>query len=359
MGHWVRLLCLLNLLWLQPLHAAEVEGLYTASVMVAGQGSEPTAEQLSEGLSHVLVKVSGRVDSLRYRALSKASGDPKVFLQQYGYQESGTTFTGADGSVKAGFILTMTFDAVAVDQLLRNAEIRPLGGRRPSALVWVVVQDAQGKDYAAPNGFWYQKIERVAESRGLPIQAPILDLDDQQRLPVSDLWGLFAESVKQASVRYNPEFVLAVRLRQLSSTNWVSESLLIQGQESVRLQHQGGADEVVAAVINTLADRAFSPLIGSTGGQAAQLLLQVEGIDDLANYLQLVDYLKSLPMVSQVDPYLVDNQRIIFRLLSESSMEQLDRAFALQPKLQAQGEVVIEAEQPNTESRISGYRWIP
>ena len=236
---------------------------------------------------------------------------PAGWLSQFSYQATRTPVSAGDGREVLGQRLVLEFDPVMVDQLLQKSGMKAVGHARPVTLVWLVQQRGTApRDFVPQGGQIYQELLKQADLRGLPLSVPLLDLNDQNAVDVSDVWGFFRESILQASERYQPDGVLIGRLIQGTGGGWKSEWLLLKDGQARSITPSGALSEQIQQVINESADFTLASLAASSFNYVETgLQLEVANIVDIEDYLQLMDYLRQLPPVDAVRISGVDADR--------------------------------------------------
>lgn len=63
------------------------------------------------------------------------------------------------------------------------------------------------------------RLKRLSEDRGLPVEIPVGDFDDITGIDPADVWGNFLQPISRASQRYHPDAVLVIRAHQ-DSFRW-------------------------------------------------------------------------------------------------------------------------------------------
>ncbi|UTW04771.1 DUF2066 domain-containing protein [Amphritea atlantica] len=334
--------------------AATVNGLYTAELLVPEQHSQPSGEQLQAGLKTVLIKVSGRSAVVNKSAVVSALRQPAGWLSQFSYQATRTPVSAGDGREVLGQRLVLEFDPVMVDQLLQKSGMKAIGHARPVTLVWLVQQRGTApRDFVPQGGQIYQELLKQADLRGLPLSVPLLDLNDQNAVDVSDVWGFFRESILQASERYQPDGVLIGRLIQGTGGGWQSEWLLLKDGQARSITPSGALSEQIQQVINESADFTLASLGASSFNYVETgLQLEVANIVDIEDYLQLMDYLRQLPPVDAVRISGVDADRVLFRVELQGGIRTLEQAVRLNPRMMPTSRLST-----NGAAAVYTYRW--
>jgi hypothetical protein len=321
----------LILVWASGLWAAqEVANLYQARVSVTGQGDEERASAFRSALIEVMARVSGRTATVTRRA--------EDLVTRYHYT-----------SDVDGLHLVVDFDPAAVDRLLAQHRVPVWGARRPSTLVWVVVQEKDGTSHLAGSegpSPYQVPLQREAARRGLLLVWPLLDLVES--LPTVE--GDKPEGAKRvvaalrvASQSYPVEAVLIGRLTStphkaistapLATENaegedWMVRWTLLRGRAEDRWETTGvDPTAVLIAGVDGLAERLAAGTPASNGGPAVQtavIQVVVMGADSLGNYARVRTYLEGLTEVAQVWPVRLDPEgRLTFAVEPRVSATEL------------------------------------
>lgn len=333
--------------------AAMVEQLYSAEMLVPEQHIQPSEEQLQRGLETVLIKVSGHRNVIHKPAIVKALQQPSGWLNQFSYQATQTPIAAGDGREVLGQRLLLEFDRVLIQRLLQQAGLRAIGPARPMLLVWLAEQrDHTVPDFVSSESPIYSQLRDQAALRGIPLDVPLLDLNDQTTLGVSDLWGFFREPIEQASQRYQANAILAGRLLQSNGGGWQTEWLLLKGDTVRSMSPTGALSDQLIEVVNESADTLLSDL-GAAQFQYVEtgLQLEVSNIVDLVDYRQLLEYLRQLPPVEAVRVSGVEADRALFRVEVHGGAQALEQAIRLNPQMIAMPRLNDTAE------IIYAYRW--
>ncbi|MDO6562269.1 DUF2066 domain-containing protein [Amphritea sp. 1_MG-2023] len=333
--------------------AATVKGLYSADMLVPEQLTQPSNEQLQQGLKAVLIKVSGRSAVVNRPAVRQALQQPSAWLNQFAYQATQTPISAGDGREVLGQQLVLDYDRVLIDQLLQQADMPSIGHARPVLLVWLAQQRSQtARDYVAPESDIYTELADQARARGIPVDIPLFDLNDQTALDVSDLWGFFRQPIEQASARYQPDAILVGRLIQSAGGGWQTEWLLLHAATRHSMKPTGSLTEQLQQVVNESADTVLASLGQRFNYVETGLQLEVANIANIADYLQLQDYLQQLPPVEAVRMTGVEADRVYFRVETQGGVASLDQAIRLDPRLAPMSRL-----QREDDTTVHSYRW--
>ncbi|MEH6823737.1 MAG: DUF2066 domain-containing protein [Motiliproteus sp.] len=324
------------LVWLccfSSAQAARIGELYTAELLVAEQSVRVAPDLVSRALQQVLIKVSGRRDSIEQAAIIDALAESSRYIQRFSYQGTQQPLATDDGREVLAHRLRIDFEHSLVDQLLASAGLRPLGSVRPGVLVWLLeeresVREFLGRDEDPV----FAAMKQRARERGLPMFRPLMDLDDQRALSVGDAWGFFSNSIRQASNRYQADSILVGRLYRNSRGNWLSQWLLLKSATDIQNFDGQGAElnQHLSSAVDLAADRLFANFVGPVGElDPGTLLLEVEAVASIDDYFQITQYLQELPAVKGIKLLRLDDQRLALQLQIEGARSQLRGAIGL------------------------------
>jgi len=341
---WILTVCLALLVSGGPARALTMSGLYGAELEVSAAGQRPTPEQIRSGLAQVLVKLSGRRDIASRQGYGQVMEQAPVLLSQYRFRP------GPEGTR-----LELVFDQLQLDRLMHEAGIQGPGLQRPALLLWLAVADGGRIDYAAPGHPALVALEREARLRGVPLQLPLLDLDDQISLPPEQLWNLPESDVRAASQRYRPDAILLGRTAAEGGV-WHSRFRLLSDAADSSFEPAGALEAQMTAVVDEVADRL---LLGGAPRQSFSyrprgMVLQVEGVDGESAYLQLISLLRRTEGVTTVFPERFSHGELKLRLQLETSVARLQETLKLDARLE---EVPAAGTVSADETGLLQYRW--
>jgi hypothetical protein len=340
----------LLLLFSQAAAPVVVESLHRAVVAVEDHSRGQLTSATRQALGQVLVKVSGDRSVLEYDVLRSALAQADGYVQRYQYLRSD------DGSLK----LQVHFDPRLVNELLREAQAPLWTANRPSLLVWLVAEDAGGRQpvtrEARP-----ELIDALAEQlerRGVPVVFPLYDLQDTLALSVEDLWRLDEIAVSRASQRYGVADVLVGRLTELSADRWMGDWLYLYGREAMESSFYGETTANFSgnAVDMVADDMAVRFAVAAGAGGAGSVLVRVDAIADYADYRSVLKFFETIELVGSAWPAYVEGDSVVFRLTAQADAEQLSRIIAINRRLKR-----LESPQPLERGPVDlalTYQWL-
>jgi uncharacterized protein len=327
--HWLLLL----LISFSPATRAElVNNLYEAESPVVGQGGEARADGIRDAFAKVLVKVSGERSVLSDDGIKDLLRRASGYVQEYRYRALGVDGAGTDAG-KPDRMLWVRFDERAVNRMLRKSGLPVWGATRPTVLVWLGEETGAARSLISLEQRSDLKavLQQVADARGLPLLFPLMDIEDRSALPVSDLWGGFEGDIRRASARYLPDVILVGLLRGRGGNDWQGEWTLYLHDKTNRWSTRAGSESALAEdglqqAADALALR-FAPQQVSEG--MTTLRIRIHGVNQLADYILVRDYLQSMAMIEQLDLLAATPEHISFLVRIQGGREVLERGIQL------------------------------
>jgi uncharacterized protein len=294
--------------------AATVADLYETA-----QPVETTREAaFADALKAVLVRVSGQRDAAA--RVGSAVGEPRKYVQRFGFTKEG--------------MLEVGFDSVSIDRLLTDSGLPVWGRERPTTLILLGVEEADGSTRwigSEGPGAEREVIARAARQRGLPIRWPAMDSQDRISADAEETGALL-----QTAARYDANAVLVGHARGGSAT-W-------------RLVSSEGASETAGTLeegVHFAAD-IFARVFAASGGSIDNVTVDVSGISNLDAYAATLNYLESMTLVKGVSLEQVARDTLRFRVAVRGDAATLKRAIALDRRLvPVDGDAGAEAAAPN------------
>ena len=291
-----------------PARCAEVV-LYEAEVAWSDRDGADRAIAFRQALRQVLVKVTGM-----RRLAGSAPLDPFIenaqgLVQQY--QLRTVAVRRGEATVQEPR-LWARFDEAAVDRLVREAGLPVWSRTRPPVLVWVAAEREGTLRMAGSEGAegMAEILRHAADSRGVSLVLPLLDLEDQALAGTPELWVEAEDRIRAASERYRPGGILIGWIGRdvLWEARW---SLLLPGAAQ-RWKTEGDLfdlvlDEGVQEAIDALAAHYVNPVPETRG---AAVVVSVSGVHDFMGYARTMRYLESLDEVESIDVLAVFSGRL-------------------------------------------------
>ncbi len=315
------------------LSAVEVRDLYEAEVLVADKSEDAREAGLGDALLRVITKVSGVPAPRSDPTLARAVERPGSYVQQFRYRQVPASEALGSEAPEQRWRLWARFDSRVVDGLVRDAGLRVWGRVRPAIMVWVAVDHSGSRRILggeeAPE---FAKIIRdAARQRGVPVVLPLLDLEDQGRLRVSDVWGGFRDRIQQASGRYQSNVIFTGRVYRLLPTLWEGRFSLITGDTVEEWSNQSDILELLLAdAANAMATRLALRFAGPAGIAGAYGFgVIVSGVHSVGDYARALGYLSTLEQITDVSVTRVNADEVRFFVETRGGQDALLKVVAL------------------------------
>jgi uncharacterized protein len=283
--------------------AVTVSDLYEVTLPIEGNREAAFVEALRS----VAVRVSGRRDAAS--RLGAAANSPRQYVQRF-------AFTTDDQ-------LQVAFDSGSVDRLLSDSGLPLWSRERPATLVLLNIPTADGSSMwldASYPAAERDALVRTAKLRGVPLVWPTLENQDRAALGSANASELMA-----IATRHNANAVLVGHGRRDANGIVVRWSLT---SEDGIAEATGSLDEGAHLIADTFG-RVFAAAAGSLG----TVNIEVQGIDNLADYAVTLNYLEGMTLVRSVALEQVAGDRVRFQLGVRGDATTLRRALALEDKL--------------------------
>ncbi|MFD2229873.1 DUF2066 domain-containing protein [Alkalimarinus sediminis] len=352
------------------LSAAQVSGLYQSDVLVSSQTAEERQEAFNLALKEVLVRVSGKASVLENEALMSVANQPDQLVQKFSYEKAvqdNQAFTLMTASVSeqnqqgvnAGlYRINIVFSRLAVSQALKKYGEPIWGSNRPSVLIWLASDDKGRRTVlsSAAETSVSEAIKKAAKVRGVPIYLPVMDLEDEANASSSDIWGLFIDSLHDASARYAADSMVVARLRQGSGNNWSGQWVFdLKGfvyRGDIKEQAlDDSAMLMVGSIADILAER--YAILGGESSLNSEVELEISDIKTMEDYVSVTRYIQSLPPVNKAQLNWVKGEKVRFTISLNGYLEQLLQHIELDTKLLEEVSQSFNAD----DSAKLYYRW--
>jgi hypothetical protein len=343
----------LLLCWLAASPAGAELDLYAAEVPVASAAADERTRAFGEALAAVLVKLTGSRAVVDRPGVETVLAQAPGMVQQYRYR---TDPAAPEGGAR---LLWVRFDGNAVQRSVSEQGWQVWREPRPRLLVWLGAERSGRRTLLNPEASpdLARALREQGERRGISVQWPLLDLEDQSRLAPADLWSGFEEAIREASQRYGQGPVLVGRLTAMSGGGWRPEWLLYDrggverfaaGRAALPEVLRGGVDRAADLLVARLA-----PAVPVGGGAQASVSVRLRGIATLSDYAAALQVLAGAPGVSRLSLRNATAGAMDFDVWLAGDARVLTEALSADPRLQREP----MPTGPSEADRISFY-WL-
>jgi len=313
---------------------------YQGNVLVA---SFNETQLKNRALQQVLVKVSGNLAITQRDETRLLLNNTQQFISQYGYRD-----------IQGGKYFSAVFDKNKINQALQDMQQPIWGDTRPTTLIWLINNDEIISDNAIKAGVdsaLSRTFQLSKQQRGIDVQFPLMDLDDNLALSVSDIKGRFYDQLSGASERYQQTYYVAAELQRASSERWKLTWQLLQPnvtRTDVLLNETfvGSKASVTEQMMNALADYYASQyaILENSGDKFTQTLF-VDGISSLSQLAHLHAVLKNMLAISSYTIVAAQQEQVTIQVKLKGGVNSFKNALNVAPHLQ----FIDSAQGSNTE----------
>ena len=349
----VRARVILLLVWLAvspQAFALIVDGLYDQDIAVQGQGDAERIRAYREGLSSVVLKITGEERWLRNSAVERAIRDAQSYVQEVSYRTSSSPLEQRN-------FISVRFDRALVDRMLNDAGIPVWDQNRPAVMMWLSVQGADGRRELLSADSDHPLLAIVKEFsrlRGVPLLFPLLDLEDRRNLPIDVAWSLDEQAIRRASARYGADAILSGRVLESPSGELVG---LWQYLFRDNVDTFDSFERDLKVYADSALERVTAQLATHFGliklGQPVLVKVRVEAVDSAKDYVDLLQYIQGLAVVESASASLLDGSGIELDVNLIGNPFLFAEFITLGRDLQAQ-----ESFAPIEGENVFYYRWV-
>lgn len=311
-----------------------VPGLYTAETVTDARDDDAREAGLRNALAQVIIRVTGQLSVAGQPEGRQVIDQAESLVSQFRFEpiepEPDADAPPPDDDAEpppVQYRLTASFVPGAVDNALRNAGLPVWPPRRPRTLVWLVTDSGQGIVDDSDKQRRAGALLDAAQARGLPLEFPLMDLEDRRSIDAADIRGGFDDRIRAASTRYDTAEVLVGHISRSGSLRTARWTLLDPRQGGQRwTQTTRSTDAALTEGIAELADRLVQRYAGGGNGPRAAIDVAVRGITGLDDYGRVLNMFQRLTAVDDTLVHAAHNDVVVFRLMSGATVANLARA---------------------------------
>ena len=302
-----------------PVTAMAQNSFFSEQVAVADRESAELSRAAQEGLTRLLIKVSGNEEILDRAAFREAVGSAQQHVLMYSYRED-----------EEGDVVFLEFDDAFVRSLFRDESVPYWEQRRPPVVVWVALDEPFSRRFAARSDgvdLLVPSIERF-EDRGVEARFPLLDLADAATVPINALWTRDFDQIRRGSLRYGSAHSLVGRWIDLSDgsklVDWYYLGPDGEMHKQIRLSELDriwdvGVDLAVDAMRDSLAVTLQQFEISDA------IAVTVRGVTSFADYRAVSTLFRQLAELVELRIDSVGRDTLTYRIVGVSSAKEVAR----------------------------------
>jgi hypothetical protein len=162
--------------------------------------TEPSLFNVEEAIQNVIVGAAENLTGIPVTQMTTDAPDlfslSEALVNSYGYD---------------GDTLIVDIDVEGLKTRLKTAEIELWESKRPELLIWATEERGLERLMVGPeSNVIVDRLLAASERFGVPMQRPLMDLEDTLALSPAEIWGEFAGAVTNASARYGLPHILVI-----------------------------------------------------------------------------------------------------------------------------------------------------
>ena len=313
-----------------PVSAAAQDNFFSELVAVADRGNAELARAAREGLTRLLVKVSGNEAILEEDAFREAVNSAQQHVLLYSYREE-----------DEGDVVFLEYDDAFVRSLFRDGSVPYWEQRRPPVVVWVALDEPFSRRFAARSDDVELLVPSIArfESRGIEARFPLLDLTDAAAVPVNTVWSRDFDQIRRGSLRYGSEHSLVGRWIDLSDGSKLVDWYYVGPDGEVHKQMRLSDLDVIWDEGIDLAVDAMRDSLAVTLQQfeiSDAIAVTVRGVSSFADYRAVSTVFTQLAELVELRIDSVSQDTLTYRVVGVSSAEEVARLIPSRSGLRVQ-----------------------
>ena len=320
------------LLLLLPIYsAAEVmPDIYSARIPVMDESETERVRAISTGLAQVVVKATGRPKAMEESGVGELLASAQRYVSEYHY-----VYPQGAGAVPT---LHLQYLQADLETALRVLGLPVWPADRPLLLLWVTETSNGDSRLINTDEPAYRALAAVLARRGMPVELPLLDLQDQMALGDIQIDAdIDADIDVDSKVETETQFALASArypVKHWLHVNYQPGDGLVKGNwslagEGVNADESVQAPSLTGFVVNG-ADRVVEHFSGNSAyapSQSTQTLqLVVDNVLAYEDYQQVMAILKTLELVRDVQVSAVRGPELSLNLQLEGEAQRLFEA---------------------------------
>lgn len=332
--------------------AASIEHINEGQIVVTDQSSFTQKRAGKSAFQQVVVKLSGDLSVLENLEVKRSATNFEQYLVS-------STFIQDDDKL----IYQAEFNEQKIVGLLRSENLNVWGKRRPSGLLWLVIEDDVSNSKSlitqSSSSQYLDIVQQSAYDRGVELLMPIGDLTDSMNVTALDVWGLYSSSIFNKSIRYGTNYVVGARVGivfdDFSASEKLQLSYFITNGQTIETNEIVGDSipYLIARFVNEYASylAALYSIGASDTGLIYAVTLNISNVNTLVKYRQVLDILTSLTVTQKVELKAQSKDVASFMLTSNVPAQRLKTILKLEQNLR-------EPEYQRVDSALTiDYEW--
>lgn len=308
--------------------AVTVSSLYQAELQVASQAQDTRQQAVAQGLLQVLVKLSGDPAIAFNPVIRDSLKKSEYYVQEYSY--------AAPTPESSSYIINIRYDADDIGRLLKKAGVAWWGESRPLLLVWVAANNQRNAEVIGSDsqGPVFNAMKQQGTKYGIPVIFPIMDVSEITSVTAADINSMSVPVLKEAAKKYAPDALLIGSINKTGQGVESKWRLVLDANEWSWTISGRNADSVISDLMKQVSQTLAKTYSVKTSGMDEQWLkLQVNNITQRDDLAELMDYLRQMAMVGQIDLNQISGDTVEVSVQVSGSLEAFQKNAAIGQRL--------------------------
>lgn len=306
--------------------AIEVTGLYQVTVEVKDQTPSTRWKGMLTGFKEILIRKSGSGRVLSTSEVKQAYRKVSAYVQRFQYAANEAE------DAQQPFLLHLDFEPRLIDELIQEAGMPIWGSNRPVTLLWLamekdfqrnIVKEEESQDSIS------QMIKANALRRGIPVILPLMDLEDELSVSISDVWGRFNSPIVEASRRYAADSIVSGRINKIGEF-WQAKLSYISQDSEKPMEFEAESEEALMAMLsNQIAENLCEKYCVVQEVVSRMITMQISGVGNFANFKKVEQYLADLSSIRKVEVDRIAATHVRFKVALLGDLQSVKDGVAL------------------------------
>lgn len=316
--------------------AIEVSGLYQVTVPVNDQTPKTRWGAFLTGFKEVLIRKSGSGRVLTTDEVRQAYRKVTAYVQRFQYASN------EDKDAESPFLLQLDFEPRLIDELIQEAGMPIWGSNRPVTILWLAAEKDFQRNIVKQEELresLSHMIMENAQRRGIPVILPLMDLEDELSVSISDVWGRFNSSIVDASKRYAADSIVTGRISQIGEF-WQAKLSYINQDVERQMEFEAESEEALMATLSDqIAENLCQKYCVVQEVVSRMIRMQISGVGNFANFKKVEKYLSDLSSIRKVEVDRIAATNVRFNVALLGDLQSVKDGVAL-------GKYLIEESAP-------------
>lgn len=314
--------------------ASEIKSLYEIEVPVESQGNRHEDKALlKQALKEVVIRLRGSEKVMSVPSISNALIEPDKYVNQFSYLQRSPTQR----------ILKIRFSESRLQELFKTAEQPIWGKNRPLTVIWATLKDDKASHWVNPEfeKEAFLQLDVTAKQLGIPVVFPLFDLSDTDIVSEEDISNAHLEPIQTATKRYGAEAVLVGRITKETQNKWQGHWTFHQDGKSMTWNtQQSDLKTLLTETVDNLGLYLSGQKTEEVTAVSKDFSITVQGIKDSDHYTRVLEHLRQMPFVAQVEVTQVMANQTVFNIRTTVDRETLVKSLATDSILTAEASTV-------------------